>query len=319
MQVIYKRKTILISVFFCFQLACSTKDELSLKPSGYLQSDAITVENGNLKVVFVDNKEFGDVHRAGYNGIAELWHKNQDSTLFVPFYAGFNLEHVFGGDSLVELFEPRRHPMTLYRKSDNEVLLYQEPTPISGVESLTEFKVVEPHFIDITFKCIFHDLSFFQNDYAGLFWASYILRPVDKKIYFKGVSDEKPAPYWIESYSKKHGLKSTHREISDNNGFYFADNFNAVLASHFSDYRYIDPFYYGKFHKMALAFLFDTGELIRFSQSPTGGGETNPAWDFQYLIPNPKKDHIYSFNSRMIYKPFISKEDIEQEYKNWKN
>ena len=70
---------------------------------------------------------------------------------------------------------------------------------------------------------------------------------------------------------------------------------------------------------MTLAYLFDTDEVIRFSQSPTGGGETNPAWDFQYLIPEPKTDHIYSFNARMIYKPFISKEDIEQEYKNWKS
>ncbi len=290
-----------------------------MKPDNYEQKDMITIERGNLKVVFVDNKEMGSVHRAGYNGIAELSHVEEDSTLFVPFYAGFNLEHVFGGDSLTELFEPRRHPMMLYRKSENEVLLYQEATPISGVESLTEFKVVEPNYIDITFHCILHNPDYFQHDYAGLFWASYILHPDDKKIYFKGVSNNNPDPFWIEAYSAKHGLGSSHKSIEDDHDFYFANNFNAVLASHFSDFRYIDPFYFGKFGKMALAYLFSAEEIIRFSQSPTGGGETNPAWDFQYLIPNPKIGKKYSFKARVIYKPFISEENIEQEYEEWKD
>ena len=306
-----------IVIILLFIFSCSDKHKISLKPDLDQQNDAVTVANGNLTVTFIDNTSWDSEHKAGYNGIAELSHSEIDSALFVLFYAGFNLEHVFSGDSLVQLFEPRKHPMSLYRKNENEVLLYQEATPISGVESLSEFNVVEPHYIDVTFRCILHNPDFFQHGYAGLFWASYINRPKDKKIYFKGTDSVTSSSSWIEAFSSEHGSKSTHLGIDDDATFFFANNFNARLASHFSDYRFTEPFYFGKFHNMAFAYLFDSAQVIRFSQSPTGGGETNPAWDFQLLITTPKIGKEYKFKARMIYKPFISKEDIVQEYENW--
>lgn len=310
---------VITSIMIIFVLfACLPKQEISMRPLGFMQEDVITIKNGNLMVTFIDNKKYGENHKAGYNGIAELYHADQDSAVFVPYYAGFNLEHIFGGDSLPELFEPRKHPMMLFKKSENEVLLYQEATPISAVESLTEFRVTAPHYIDITFTCIFHNPDFFQHNYAGLFWASYINQPEDRKIYFKGTTKNQSEVSWIEAYSSKHGLNSTHKHIEDDHNFYFADNFNATLASHFSDFRFTLPFYYGKFHNMVFAYLFDSDKIIRFSQSPTGGGEFNPAWDFQYLIPNPQAEKVYSFETRIIFKPYSSREDISLEYENWK-
>jgi hypothetical protein len=291
----------------------------TLKPEGLEPKNNITIENANLRVVFVDNQAMGKIHRAGYNGIAELYHHQQDSTIFVPDYAGFNLEHIFGGDTLIQLFEPRRHPMYLYRKRSNEVLLFQEATPLSGIESLTEFRVNGPHYIDIRFQCIFHNTSFFKHGYAGLFWASYIQRPDDKKIYFPGIAEGQGDTALVAAYSTKHGLKSTHRSLDDQNDFFFEENFNATLASHFSSYRYAKPYYFGRFGQMALAYLFDTEEIIRFSQSPTGGGPENPAWDFQYLIPEPEYGKIYTFRVRMIYKPFVDAEDIREEYEKWRS
>lgn len=299
--------------------SCSGNDTKSLKPEGFESEHILTIENGDIKAVFVDNSEFNPHHKAGYNGIAYLHHALEDSVLFVPEYAGFNLEHIFGGDSLYQLFEPRLHPMTLFRKTNDEVLLYQEATPISGVESLTTFKVVKPHYIDINFQCIIHDDSFFQHEYAGFFWASYIQNPPDKKIYFKSTSSgDTTGSRWIDAWSSEHGVESTHRSTKDDHDFFFASNFNARLASHFSGHRFEEPYYFGRFGNMVLAYLFDAEEIIRFSQSPTGGGEFNPAWDFQYIIPSPKVGKKYSFNARMIYKPFISNDDITNEFKKWK-
>lgn len=300
-------------------IACTPKEKQTLRPDGMNPIGSVTIEKGDLKVTFVDNEKLGETHKAGYNGIAELFHSQQDSTIFVPFYAGFNLEHIFGGDSLAQLFEPRKHHMLLYQKNSDEVLLYQEATPLSGVESLTEFKLVGPHYIDITFRCLLHQPEFFNHDYAGLFWASYINKPSDKKIYFKSERTGLSTSPWIEAYSTKHGFESTHKSKDDTYDFFFADNFNASLASHFSDYNYSVPFYYGHFHNMVFAYLFDSNEIIRFSQSPTGGGETNPAWDFQYIIPDPKPGKEYSFKVRLIYKPFLSPDDMEQEYESWIN
>ena len=299
--------------------ACSLRNTASLEPKGMEPLTTVTVETGNLKAIFVDNQAVAPIHRAGYNGIAELYHTGQDSTLFVPTVSGFNLEHIYSGDSLAELFEPRVHPMTMYKKNDLEVLLYQTPTPITGVESLTEFKLVPPHYIDVTFRCVLHNKDYFRHNFAGLFWASYINQPSDKKIYFKGTREGQSEEEWISAFSEKHGYKSTHKGLNDNHDFYFVPGFSATLANNYSGYRYTEPFYYGLFHNMVLAFLFDSDEIIRFTQSPTGGGKFNPAWDFQYLIPNPKTGREYSFKARMVYKAFINKEDINQEYDQWKN
>lgn len=315
-MILFKTNTIILILVLS---SCTSKNTLTLRPEGFPQHNSVAIEMGNLKATFVDNQEWGEEHKAGYNGIAELFHLEQESSPFVPYFAGFNLEHIFGGDSLDQLFEPRKHPMKLFLKADNEVLLYQATTPLSGVESLTEFKIVAPHYIDITFRCIFHNANFFKHDYAGLFWASYINRPEDKKIYFKGISSINPEASWIDAYSFEHGTQSTHKRIDDDFEFFFAENFNATLASHFSKYRYIEPFYFGKFHNMALAYFFASDEVIRFSQSPTGGGETNPAWDFLYLIPSPQTEKEYHFKARMVYKPFHSAEDIQSEYDNWIN
>ncbi|MGC1242093.1 MAG: hypothetical protein WA874_10910 [Chryseosolibacter sp.] len=312
------------SVFFqCLVLAivtsCTPEKDPTLKPEGYASQHALTVDKGNLKGVFVDNTELDPHHKAGYNGIAQLYHAEEDSGIFVPAFAGFNLEHIFGGDSLHQLFEPRQHPMTLYRKAEDEVLLYQEPTPLSGVESLTSFKIVPPHYIDVTFECILHREDFFKHDYAGFFWASYIDNPADKKIYFNGLreNETKDSVSWIAAWSQMHGEQSTHRHMNDDHDLFFSENFNARLANHFSEFRYTAPFFFGRYKKMVLAFLFDGAEVIRFSQSPTGGGNENPAWDFQYLIPSPQTGKKYSFKVRMLYKPFISEDDILEEYAQW--
>lgn len=289
-----------------------------LRPQNIEPQTVVVFEKGDLKVTIVNNMSYGPDHRAGYNGITDLLHPAQDSMPFVPSFAGFNLEHIFGGDSLKQLFEPRSHPMVLSQSSEDEVSLYQAPTPLSGLESLTTFKLVEPHYIDITFRCIVYEIGFFKHGYAGLFWASYIDSPSNKNIYFYGCEKREPTKKWIEAFSQKHGVESTHMGMSDDNKFYFAPNFNARLASHFSNYRYALPFFFGRFHNMVLAYMFESPEVIRFSQSPTGGGKTNPAWDFQLIIPDLKKGKEYTFRARIIYKPFISAEDITSEYFSWK-
>jgi hypothetical protein len=292
-------------------------DHHSLKPDSLTPQQTIRLKYEDLEAVFADNSSYGQVHRAGYNGISELRHSLQDSNLFVPFYAGFNLEHIFGGDSLIQLFEPRLHPMELFRISDHEVLLYQSPTPLSYVESQTRFKLTAPHYIDISFRFIIHDGDFFEHGYAGLFWASYINCPSDRSIYFLGKAKGQSPVKWIRAFSAEHGIESTHTWIQDTSALYFAPEFNARLASHFSNYLYEAPYFYGRFHQMVLAFFFDRAEGIRFSQSPTGGGEFSPAWDFQYIVPQFTTGREYSFRVRMVYKKWAGREDIVNEYSQW--
>ncbi|MCG2459486.1 hypothetical protein K8352_01850 [Flavobacteriaceae bacterium F89] len=279
----------------------------------------VTLVNEELKATFVDNSSYG-VHKQGYNGISELFHKDQDSTLFVPNFAGVNLEHIFGGDSLVSLFEPRRQPMTIKRISDRKVLLHQPETSISKVESWTTFQLVDPHYIDVEFRFMAHDISIFNHGYIGLFWASYINFPAKLGINFKGrKKHSSDASRWIYAYSEKHGENGTHIGHNDTYGFYIAPNFNVDLTVEVSEYVFTEPYYYGRFHNMVFAYLFEEPEegVIRFSKSPSGAGEGRPAWDFQYILPNFEVGKEYSIKWRVVYKKWDGQKDIDEEYISW--
>lgn len=297
--------------------AAAEKGESRSQRDG-VSAGRITITAGDLTVTFADNSAFGKHHRAGYNGIAELRHKRQSANVFVPLYAGFNLEHIFGGDRLERLFEPRQHRMTLKKLSDRSVVLHQSPTPLSSVESTITFTVVPPHYVDIHYELVAHKKDFFKHGYLVAFWASYINSPEDKRIYFLGTEPGNEKPHWISAFSEKHGFKSTHLPVGEKRDLFFAQDFNATLASHFSEHRFSQPFFYGRFRNMALIFMFDRSEGIRFSQSPTGGGPRNPAWDFQFIVRKLEVDKPYSFKARLAYEPFVKPHDAMNEFKAWK-
>ncbi len=286
--------------------------------SVFAQSE-VAIEKGDLKAVFIDNSSYG-VHRNGYNGISELYHKNQDSTLFVPFFAGVNLEHIFDGDSLVSLFEPRREPMTIKRISDTKVILHQPETSISKVENWTTFEMVDPHYIDVEFRFVVHNPEFFDHGYVGFFWASYINSPEKLGINFKGKNKGSDEPgNWQYVVSKKHGENGTHVGDKDSFDAYIAHDLNINLIREISDTVFTDPYYYGRFHNMVFSYLFaqpDEG-IIRFSKSPSGAGKGKPAWDFQYILPNFEAGKEYSIKWRVIYKKWKGEKDIEKEYRRW--
>ena len=280
--------------------------------------NSISLSIGDLTATFVNNEAIPPVHRAGYNGIARLTHREQDSTIFVPLYAGFNLEHIFGSDSLIEVFEPRKHPMKISQQGPKSIELYQSPTPLSHVESKTIFELKPPHYIDVDFEFMIRDRSFFTHGWVGLFWASYIHEPEDKHIYFWGTAGAETRPGWIAAFSEKHGYQSTHLSRDDNHHLYFAENFNPPLLVHnFSNYRFHQPFYYGRFRNMVLIYMFDNDQDIRFSQSPTGGGPLNPAWDFQFIIEPFEINKVYQFKARIVYKPFMNQLDVIEEFEKW--
>ena len=310
MRLSFNQFVLLIVLLLCISCNYDEKEETP-----------IIISSGDLKAAFIDNDAYGDQHKKGYNGISELSHSAQDSSIFVPFYAGFNLEHIFGGDSLTNLFEPRKSPMHMMRISDTEVELYQPETPLSHVESWTTFKLMPPHYVDVHFRCVMKSAEFFKHGYAGMFWASYIHAPQDLKIYFRGKEQHEEEMKWIGAYSTSHGNASTHIWARDTFDLFAVPGFNITLANHYSDYLFNEPFYYGRFHNMIFAYLFEKPSegIIRFSQSPTGGGQGNPAWDFQFIIPDFIVDKEYEFSTRLVYKEWKGAEDIVKEYKLWKD
>ena len=63
---------------------------------------------------------------------------------------------------------------------------------------------------------------------------------------------------------------------------------------------------------MAYVQMFRRRHQIWFAQSPTGGGSTNPAWDFQWFVPDYEVGKAYGMVMRAACLPFESREQIDR-------
>jgi hypothetical protein len=283
-----------------------------------------TFRCGDLEAVIGDNSADG-AHRAGYNGIWSLKHANGDRSLFVPGVAGLNHEHIFDGatNGRQEIFfEPRYAPMTFDRIGPNEAELHQPPTPTFFLESWTRFRLAEPHYIDFEFRCIPRQHAY-RFGYIGLFWATYINAPDDKSMYFRG-SLGQGTPSWMQLCTQRHDDESSVPHGSDKLELKFDPAYRDCLFKNISPMRFDLPFYYGLFDEHVWIIMFDRSEFVRFTHSPSGGGfnadrqTTNPAWDFQFIIPEYEVNREYRFKLRAVFRKRCPREDILEEYERWR-
>ncbi|MGC9329263.1 MAG: hypothetical protein ACP5I1_16640, partial [Candidatus Hinthialibacter sp.] len=257
----------------------------------------------------IGNNAPKDEHQAGYNGLFRLTSIHQSKSLFVPSYAGLNLEHYFDGSNRGEdrdvLFEPRRAPMIFEKTGENSAELYQPPTPVWQVESKTLFRLSNPYYIDVTVRCIPRK-DHFQGCALGLFWASYINNPADKSMYFLKAHGE--SLMWQQFCTQYHNHDSTIKHVNDSFEWAFDPQAPTMLFTETSPIRFSEPFFYGRFENMVFIVMFEKPEGIRLSHSPSGGGlnETKddacPAWDFQWIIPSPIAGKEYEMRYRAVYK-----------------
>ncbi len=278
------------------------------------------LQRSGVRAVVVDNRAVDDAtltgHRAGYSGVASLTHKKQSHNCFVPAYAGLNYEHIHDGTTQDRdvLFEPRRAPMELRVINLHTVELYQAPTPTWKLESVLRYEMLDDGVIEMTLECIPRAKTF-RNGYIGLFWASYINQPESLDIHFRGRdvdADENSPVRWIRGITPKHGVLSTHLAPDDRRTFKHDDDFPLSLVYNRSKHRYEKPWYFGVNHGMAFVQMFRPADQVRLTQSPSGGGQGNPAWDFQFLIDAYEVGGCYQMVMRAMYVPYESPEQIER-------
>jgi len=278
----------------------------------------VVLKRAEVEAVVVDNRAVDDdvlpAHRAGYSGIASLKHAKRPENLFVPSYAGLNFEHIHDGtvqDRKV-LFEPRNWPMELRLIDEHTAELYQSPTPNYHLESSLRYAILEDGTIEMTLECVPRERAF-KHGYVGLFWASYIHQPESLDVHFRGHAvDEPAASRWIRGVTPAHGVLSTHVATDDRRTFDRDPKFPLTLVFNRSRYRYTEPWYFGVSHGMALVLMFRPQDQVRLSQSPSGGGAGNPAWDFQYLAADYEVDRCYQMVMRAMYVPYESPEQVDK-------
>ncbi len=289
-----------------------------------------TLTTSELSVVVGDNEPgtgAHSVHRAGYNGVWSLTSTHAPENCFSPAVAGLNLEHLmddlFMTDEGGEIFEPRAHPMQLKRTADNAVRLSQEPSPLTGVSSETVITVREPFFIDFEFRATLTRPPRSGRSF-GFFWASYMRSPETPALQFLD-----PEGIWCCLSPDGHGDDSgntvCYATVEPRWGNPELAYRSGSLTQSFSQRRFGLPLMFGRPGKgdMLFAQMFDQREPVRLCMSPTGGGReegarvNNPAWDFQYIVDDAAEGTTCHLRSRVIYKPFVDRDEVERLYAEW--
>lgn len=276
------------------------------------------------RATIVDNRPQPPLHQEGYNGLMNVGYESPDGgevrSPFVPLYAGLNLEHVLNGRAHEDRdlqFEPRRRPMELRRIDDATYELYQAPLPETGVESCTRFEFLDPYTIDVTFEFVPRKDDF-PYGYLNFFWASYIAQPKDPAIYFYGrpKGDNRQGP--IKAESPAHGEQATHRGAGDRREHARDEPFPLTLVFNESPYEYTRSLYWGRYDDSVWCVMFPKDALVRFAQSPSGGGDGNPAWDFHWFADKPEVGKVYRLSYRATFRPWESAEALVKLYEDWR-
>lgn len=313
--------------FFFFRIACSQDDARGVAGD----NDMAVLRASRLECLIGNNKSYKnptqEQHHAGYNGVFSITSPDQPENPFVTTYAGLNLEHFFDARQDYfgnQFFEPRHSAMYVRRISPTAVELHQPTTKTFGVESWTRFDIVEPYYLDFSFRFIPHQ-DVFQGGFMGVFWASYINGPLDKSTYFLDGSSKLDKPLWRQLCTQQHNRDSTIRSVHSTTPPLSFEEPNSTLFSSISPLRYGEPFFYGRFRNMVLIYTFQPNVNLRFAHSPSGGGrnragnDTNPAWDFQLIVPNYEVGKEYSLKGRLVYKEWVSRDDVISEVKKFRS
>ncbi len=262
---------------------------------------SIAVQVGDLTVTIGDSTDHG-AEREGYEGIWSLTHTLRPENVFRPIYAGV-IAH--------------RQPCTVVRVSDSAVEIRRE-----GNAAVERFEVVAPHYIDYTVR-------FTAGGETG-HWntASYMNAPEDPAIYLINSAGE-----WLRHYDPEHGHAASVlpegmeppvlQTVPDAKYPHGTNSFADAL----SDLRF-DPeraLFYGNIDGgMVLIYMFERGHEIIPYMSPSGGGTDPesgrrcPAWDFRYRLEGLTPGDEVILRTRLVYKPFVSREDVLAEYEAWK-
>jgi hypothetical protein len=294
----------------------------------------ITITNGDLSVLFRDNSASPQI-LSGIQSLVNTKDANR-SDAYDPdargASAGMNFEHIISGHrSQSNKFTPRQGKYDLFQLPDRNsvVLVRKRKDSPWDVSSTLVYTVKKPHYVDVEFRCKAHNPGLFgRRGYGIFFFANYMNDVEEVPLNFPGVEHAGGQEKWIAAEGPKGhpdwNCGGTYRHINAAPLEYDKD-MNFRLNSWSYDYpRFTKPLYYGRAaHGMVFILMFDKTSTqdnqIRFSlfkfKVPK---HPRPAWDFQYVINNVKKDREYGFKGRLVWKRFVSAEDCLEEYTCWK-
>ena len=167
----------------------------------------------------------------------------------------------------------------------------------------------EPHYLDTTFTFITHKATEDGRPLLVLV-PNYVLGAENPLISFVLAGGE-----WGSAYPDRVATYAASAQQAELLGSLRI----LTLGELARDMQLEYPFFYGRWKSMVFAVFFDCGEAVSFVCNPilteTWGMS---AWDIQFTLKDPRPYNVYTFNARLLLKPFAGREDVLQEYLGWR-
>jgi hypothetical protein len=243
-----------------------------------------------------------------------------------------NFEHVFNGapeDNLRASETPRRDPLILAPTMPDTMRVHWPAAKSSwDMDCDMDYALAAPDAVDISFSVTPRRVCA-PLGYVVLMWASYLNYARDGQIHFWG--EEAGREGWCTLGEPTGDAMLDRGATVPFKGAAPLPVIPGALVINITEHpakRFVKPVYYGLVDgdkdfgtlddTMVVIMMFDREEPIRLARWGWTGNPHWPAWDWQFVIRNPKADTAYSYRARMIYKPFVSPEDVMTEYDRWR-
>ena len=289
---------------------------------------------GDLNGSVLDNVANAKGQGSGFHPLCHRLYP--DRPIFRAEFVGLNFEHVFNGTAADKercMFTPRKDRCELVAHSAECVSL-RWPVDHSSWDMGGEltYRLVAPNAIDITFEAT-PSAARFPLGYAAFMWASYMNRTRERRLHFIGRDGEREG--WISfGDDLENGFETGTVSFAGVPDLPYEEGAQTLNIIEHPTKKFLKPFYYGlldgdndlttEHDTLAYVVMFDQTESIRFAlwnfiTDASGRPDPHsPAWDWQYVIRNPKPGKTYGYRARVVIKPFVSREDVEREYTSWR-
>ncbi len=246
--------------------------------------------------------------------------------------AGADWEHIISGaEDTRNRFEPRTGAYTLSVVDGQTIQLTRLAADDAwGVGETSTFKMVAPHAIDLTARFTVQDASVFAPyGYALMFFADYMAAVPDLSLHFLGQTGPGQPESWITTDappgSPCWSQGGNFRHVAAAALPYAANHSTCYNVASYEWPRYTKPFYYGlSSNGMVYEVMFDKGysaedqmRLTLFKFLIKLGQPLRPAWDWQYVINQVVSGQEYGYRARIVWKQFVSADDVLSDYQTW--
>ena len=298
-----------------------------------MHNQSIPVSNRHFSGILHDNEANKQRSGSGFNPLTHILYPEQ--SLFRDDAVGLNFEHIMNGaakDADICMFTPRRDACSVVRHSESCASIVHDAESSSwNMDSEIRYILSGEHYIDLEFTVIPREDRFPQG-YVAFMWASYMRRTVDRRIYFLG-RDNRGEGWLAFGEDTSDGFETGTVSCHGIAHLPYEHGTKTLNIIEHPSKKLVLPFYYGFVHgcgcvnnpddTMVYIMMFDQKESIRFAmwnfiKNAYGIPDTHsPAWDWQYVIKQPKINQAYGYRARVVYKPFAGRDDVLAEYENW--